>query len=210
MSFLYQILCCVRPRADSTSEPDERTRLIPPTEDTSPAQRHVVIDHQRMKERLTVIVRSKESKMVNLNAALPFNLHNKALHGRLDPSTSRSGRGPSPQPSVETSQSSGSLSAHPGYEEEPRRPILGVRIVRRTGSSTLGAARRGRSSVRGVRTNPAPPTQSQGETKSYADAAREGLSDGNGGEGLAVDEDGEAEPSPGQASDVGSLTRSWG
>lgn len=158
----------------------------------SPAQHHVVVDQQRMKERLGVIVRSKEGcarlhmshstpthkhqphrKMVNVNASLPFNLHNKALHGRLDPSSSRSARGPSPQPSVDTAQTSSSASRN--EDEEARRPVLNVKIVR--GVSAF-QSRRGRPNGRGPRVSAegsaAAAATGDAGVKSYAEVAKKG------------------------------------
>ncbi|KAI0058704.1 hypothetical protein BV25DRAFT_1919026 [Artomyces pyxidatus] len=208
MSFLSQLFCCcARPSAeDPSAEPDEQTRLIPTTEDASPAQRHVVVDQQRMKERLAVIVRSKESKMVNLNAALPFNLHNKTIHGRIDPSSSRSGR----RPSVETAESSSSVSAAAGYPEEARRPVLGVRLITRVSGPTAG--RRGRSSLRGARVNACPTPRG---TEGNVDGTREGdLAQSPTHEGTNGNCDAEHEvPAPEKTfkiQSVGPLSRSWG
>ncbi|ETW87584.1 hypothetical protein HETIRDRAFT_448068 [Heterobasidion irregulare TC 32-1] len=160
--------CCFRTRSDSTvsvspvlpaarrssrpgqsSQPDERTRLIPQTEEPAPIRNAVVVDPERMAERLRGIVRSKEGKMVSLNTPLPFNLRNKALTTYSDPSTSRSGRFPSPQPSVETAQTSDSASHDPDNGDGEERSALNVRVVRVVGPSAAGAfARRGRSHAR--------------------------------------------------------------
>jgi hypothetical protein len=75
------------------------------------AQAHpVVIDHQKLKERLGAIVRTKEGlvsnhcdvprhdvhtyhrKMLNVGASSPLNLRRKALQPRLNPSASNSSR----------------------------------------------------------------------------------------------------------------------
>ncbi|KAI0948903.1 hypothetical protein AcW1_008645 [Taiwanofungus camphoratus] len=199
-SFFFHIFaCCLRGRSgsevrspccfderralltlsDVQGEPDERSHLIPPTNDVPPT-RNYVVDRQKLSERLGTIVRSKEGKMVNVNAPLPFNLHNKALH-TLDPSHSHShsqprttpprpltttqNRGPSysptrdPSPSIQTSRSTSSL--HPGDasylppEADPdggtRRPILNVRLVRCKGGYAVGGRRirQGRSATRG-------------------------------------------------------------
>ena len=114
-----------------------------------------------------------QSKMVNVNAQLPFNLHNQKLDQRLDPSSSRSARShsggahvnysnqnsrrpsPSPAPSIQLSRSSASLP-HPGdvasskisLDIEPRKPPLNVRLVRsiekRRASSSRARGRLGR------------------------------------------------------------------
>ncbi|KIJ68077.1 hypothetical protein HYDPIDRAFT_37644 [Hydnomerulius pinastri MD-312] len=110
-SFLFS--CCgFRQHRDGTPVvPHERTPLIPATEDT-PTPQPRVVDHQKLKERLGTVVRSKEGsvlstcphtrvaptskhyiysdrKMVNVNAQFPFNLHNQELG---EPSLSRSSR----------------------------------------------------------------------------------------------------------------------
>jgi len=160
--------CCIRARSSHVG-PHERTPLIRDTEyaPTPPLPR--VIDHQRMKERLGNIVRSKEDKMVNVNAQIPFNLHNQNLGQRLDPSSSRSARSrsgganadyssensrrpsPSPAPSLQISRSSTSLhpgdvaSAHFSVDHEPRKPLLNVRLVRGVGKQRAsGSGARGR------------------------------------------------------------------
>ncbi|KDQ55600.1 hypothetical protein JAAARDRAFT_37011 [Jaapia argillacea MUCL 33604] len=77
--------CCLRSHSHTSEGPDETTHLIPAAaeDSTAPPQRHVVVvDHQKMKDRLGVIVRSKEGKMVNVNAQIPFNLHNKSLYNQ--------------------------------------------------------------------------------------------------------------------------------
>lgn len=83
--------CCLRRRRRRQEPviPDEESRLIPAeaTEPTPVIPNVVVIDHQKLKDRLGTIVRSKEGKMVNVNAQIPFNLHNQAI---MDPSSSRS------------------------------------------------------------------------------------------------------------------------
>ncbi|KIM76128.1 hypothetical protein PILCRDRAFT_655315 [Piloderma croceum F 1598] len=111
--------CCIRTRS-SPVVPHERTPLIRDTEQAPTLPLPRVVDHQKMKERLGHIVRSKEGKMVNVNAQIPFNLHNQNLGGRLGPSSSRSHSGganansnqnsrqpsPSPGPSLHMSRSS--------------------------------------------------------------------------------------------------------
>ena len=104
--------------------------------------------------------------MVNVNAQIPFNLHNQNLGGRLGPSSSRSHSAganpnsnqnsrqpsPSPVPSLHMSRSSGSLqhpgdvaSSHYSLDNEPRKPILNVRLVRGAGTRRSSSSRvRGR------------------------------------------------------------------
>ncbi|KAI0047558.1 hypothetical protein FA95DRAFT_1558999 [Auriscalpium vulgare] len=139
--------------------------------------------------------------MVNIKAAMPF-IRRTALHGCLDRPTSRSGRGPSPPPFVDTSESSSSLSAHPWVME---RRHAGQNC---TGSSAPCSTRRERGSMRGVHRA----TRRQTRHKERRRALRE--LHGRGwlatvARELAVDEGGEAEPAP-PKQEVGSLTCSWG
>jgi len=142
MSFFSLFCCCLRPRTHSFPiEPNENTPLIPASDDVQPASRHIIIDQQRMKERLGVIVRAKESKMVNVNAPLPFNL---TTNGNKQPRISRLHTG-SPQPSLDmerqsaVSSASASVSASHELDEDTRRSTLHVRIVR--GGSSLARGR---------------------------------------------------------------------
>ncbi|KAH9940376.1 uncharacterized protein BXZ73DRAFT_42919 [Epithele typhae] len=167
--------CCLRARSPSLDDPDENTPFIAPAEDVAPyVPRNYSIDHQKMKERLGHIVRSKEGKMVNVNQKLPFNMHNRPTY-RQDRSTNPSPESPStsafphhhrrthsrdPSPSIQTSRSTSSL--HPGDasylppEADPdgivRKPILNLRLIRGHGGFTTGGRiRQGRSTVRGRR-----------------------------------------------------------
>ncbi|CDO75689.1 hypothetical protein BN946_scf184585.g2 [Trametes cinnabarina] len=100
-SFFQHVFgCCIRRRLHlhNPEEPDENTPFIPPSDD-APPPRTYTIDHERMRERLGTIVRSKEGKMVNVNQPLPFNLHG---HGRAPvtlPSGSLSTNTTPPRPS---------------------------------------------------------------------------------------------------------------
>ncbi|KAI0026987.1 hypothetical protein K488DRAFT_74908 [Vararia minispora EC-137] len=196
------------------AEADERTRLLPddPVCDPvrsgvvqiysgtsySPQQRHVV-DQERMKERLGVIVRAKEGKMVNLHAPLPFNLHNAVL--------ARSASRVSAQPSLdddEASQSTSSLSVPadaPDVEpDEPRAP-LSVRLVR------AAPALRGRSSTRRI----SPTTLAKRDDTGSAS----GSGSGSAADAREAESTPQAQPGPSTAraltiQPVGSFSRSWG
>ncbi|KAI6134643.1 hypothetical protein EV401DRAFT_2063578 [Pisolithus croceorrhizus] len=124
--------------------PNERTPIIPPTED--PQTQAISF---KLKDRLGSVLKSKETKMVNVNAQFPFNLHNQHLD---EPSPSRSSRNvsggtygssrhasPSPRPSLKKSHSS--ISLHPDQEDlfssqvlaangNHLPAILNVRLVR--------------------------------------------------------------------------------
>ncbi|KAI6166060.1 hypothetical protein EDD17DRAFT_119998 [Pisolithus thermaeus] len=148
--FSWLLSCCRRRKHQHDPEgvPNERTPIIPPTEDpqTTPPR---VVDHQKLKDRLGSVLKSKETKMVNVNAQFPFNLHNQHLD---EPSPSRSSRNvsggtygssrhasPSPRPSLKKSHSS--ISLHPDQEDlfssqvlaangNHLPAILNVRLVR--------------------------------------------------------------------------------
>jgi len=106
--------CCLR-APSASRDINEQSRLIPPPQDDPPPKQptSVVIDHQKLKDRLGTIVRSKEGKMINVGTPLPFNLHNKALHARIDASGSGSSRSRARSPS-------GSSSHWPNTSGEPR------------------------------------------------------------------------------------------
>ncbi|KAF8193927.1 hypothetical protein K438DRAFT_827642 [Mycena galopus ATCC 62051] len=77
-AFLAQLLCCgARPRAtpsdvQSTVIPNEHSRLLDEAESSHrPA---IVVDHQKLSDRLGTIVRAKEGKMVSVSARTPFTL----------------------------------------------------------------------------------------------------------------------------------------
>lgn len=60
---------------------DESSHLIP-SESVQPPVIYSnvgLLDHQKVRERLGLIVRAKESKMVNVASQIPFNLHNQVL-----------------------------------------------------------------------------------------------------------------------------------
>ncbi|KAH0828031.1 hypothetical protein J3R83DRAFT_3680 [Lanmaoa asiatica] len=120
-----------------------------------------VIDHQKLKERLGSVVRSKEGKMVNVNAQFPFNLHNQ---DHPEGSSSRSSRNvsggtlpnsraPSPSPHRPLHKSPSTASLHPDGEDVPlylplvahsSASILNVRLVKsaRSTQSTRGRSQR--------------------------------------------------------------------
>lgn len=146
--FNFLFSCCVRQRRRDPTVPDEHTFLIPATTASeTPTPQPRVVDHQKLKERLGTVVRSKEGKMVNVNAAFPFNLHNQTLGdppsrsvsgGTLD-SSRRTSRSPA-RDSLHTRYSSTSLhrdaegSTSQGNDTvdgrgDPYKPILNVRLV---------------------------------------------------------------------------------
>ncbi|KAN0130277.1 hypothetical protein V8E53_011900 [Lactarius tabidus] len=229
MSLLSFLFCCLRPRSvPSSQEPDENSRLIPASDDVLPAARHVIVDQQRMKERLGVIVRAKEGKMVNVNAPLPFNLNNNTAHRphpphtqqpphqqqmRLDRFRARAG---SPQPSFDAERqsvlSSASASASPShetYEETARRPVLNVRIVR-PGS----ALARGRPITRDTaQSSELQQQREEGDSPAEGAVARE-EQDGTAATGAIPCDGAQAAArrptTPFTIQNVGSLSQSWG
>ncbi|KAJ7692940.1 hypothetical protein B0H17DRAFT_1330682 [Mycena rosella] len=70
--------CCIRPIEDEfTIIPDETSYLLPasvglPSPDPSDT---ITVDHQKLNDRLSTIVRAKEGKMVNVISRTPFTLH---------------------------------------------------------------------------------------------------------------------------------------
>ncbi|KAG1812085.1 uncharacterized protein BJ212DRAFT_1371285 [Suillus subaureus] len=59
--FNFLFSCCVRQRRRDLTAPDERTFLIPATTASeTPTPQPRVVDHQKLKERLGTVVRSKE------------------------------------------------------------------------------------------------------------------------------------------------------
>jgi len=212
MSFFSLFCCCLRPRPHFLpTNSDENAPLIPASDDVQPAARHIIIDQQRMKERLGIIVRAKEGKMVNVNAPLPFNLNS---NNQRQPRLSRL-RTRSPQPSLEAERqsvvSSASASGSQELDEDMRWPTLNVRIVR--GGSALA---RGRPIMRdtasheprteGEETGPAP-TAAAAAVASVAEENRAEVQSGVAGN------IGDAARLAGTAfkiQNVGSLSQSWG
>ncbi|KAF8967538.1 hypothetical protein BDZ97DRAFT_1803853 [Flammula alnicola] len=80
-AILRNLLCCCRreqPEIDGSY--DENSRLIPQTVEPPAIYPNVVlVDHQKLQERLGLIVRAKEGKMVNVASQIPFNLHNQVI-----------------------------------------------------------------------------------------------------------------------------------
>jgi len=185
MESLFSQLCCCfqrEPLIDIRVEPpDEQSHLIPATSESTSAtmDEGLVIDHRKLKERMSSIVRSKEGKMVNVNARLPFNLHNKKLSATIDASSSgsRSGSSNRLSPLSQPSRSHERIKGHIGAPLEPvshrplsrdsstpdsrepsvhesvsssRTPILNARLVKTLPAGTAGiAARRGRARRKG-------------------------------------------------------------
>jgi hypothetical protein len=166
--------------------------------------------------------------MVNVNATLPFNLHNNTAHQPHTPHTQqppqhqqmrldrfRARRG-SPQPSFDTERqsvlSTASASASPShetYEESARRPVLNVRIVR-PGS----ALARGRPIVRDA----APSSELQ-QQREEGDGPAEGAVAGGeqnstAAAGAIASDSAQAAArrptTPFTIQNVGSLSQSWG
>ncbi|KAJ7098460.1 hypothetical protein C8R43DRAFT_251448 [Mycena crocata] len=72
--------CCIRSRSasvdDNTVIPNETTHLIPASEDlSSPGLPDTIaVDHQKLNDRMSNIVRRQEGKMVNVSSRTPFTL----------------------------------------------------------------------------------------------------------------------------------------
>ncbi|KAF8883082.1 hypothetical protein CPB84DRAFT_194434 [Gymnopilus junonius] len=124
-AFLTNILACCfrggRRRAATITDietPNERSHLIPAVtnidEYISPSPADTLASsQQKLKERLSSIVRSKEGKMVNVNSRLPFNLHNQKHSVSIDPSNSQSSSSRSVSTSTTHHRPSHTLSPSP-------------------------------------------------------------------------------------------------
>ncbi|KAI8992920.1 hypothetical protein BD414DRAFT_289948 [Trametes punicea] len=122
--FRYVFGCCIRSHSRSPNpEPDENTPFIPPSDDAPPPRMYTV-DHERMKERLGTIVRSKEGKMVNVNQPLPFNLHGYGRGPHIHRTGSSSTNTTPPRASSSAAQALGTdeSSIAAGQAHNPRLP----------------------------------------------------------------------------------------
>ncbi|TBU48649.1 hypothetical protein BD309DRAFT_987168 [Dichomitus squalens] len=123
MASIFQLVCCCCARGGPSgqNEPDEHTPLFQPSDDSPPA-RNYTVDHQKMKERLGHIVRSKEGKMVNVNQPLPFNLHNRPTYGRPDRSVSTNTTPPRPTSSTSQNNPSPDSPSVSTFQKQPTVP----------------------------------------------------------------------------------------
>ncbi|KAI0743657.1 hypothetical protein C8Q80DRAFT_1182684 [Daedaleopsis nitida] len=140
----YVFGCCLRGRSPPANGPDESTPFIQPTDEVPPP-RNYTVDHQKMKERLGHIVRSKEGKMVNVNQPLPFNLHNRPTYGHMNRSLSANTTPPRPASSGNPLPDSPSTSAFPTQQHAPsytpsREPSPSIQTSRSTSSLHPGDA----------------------------------------------------------------------
>ncbi|KAI0708928.1 hypothetical protein C8T65DRAFT_649391 [Cerioporus squamosus] len=117
----YVFGCCMRAGSPDSNGPDERTPFIQPADEVTPPRSYTV-DHQKMKERLGHIVRSKEGKMVNVNQPLPFNLHNRPVYGRTDRSLSANTTPPRPTSSTSQTNPSPDSPSPAAYPHQPHDP----------------------------------------------------------------------------------------
>ncbi|KAG6375528.1 hypothetical protein JVT61DRAFT_3087 [Boletus reticuloceps] len=150
---LALLFSCCGLRHRPHDQPNEHTPLIPHADDTPTSQPRVV-DQQKFKERLGSVVRSKEGKMVNVNAPFPFNLHDQQSqeHSSSQSSCDVSGgtlsnsRPPSPPPlrHLHKSPSTASLPDGPPLVVGPAASILNIRLVKsaRSTHSTRGRSQR--------------------------------------------------------------------
>ncbi|KAF8578037.1 hypothetical protein K439DRAFT_1639237 [Ramaria rubella] len=150
MRSLFDLLfaCCLRSQPSSELPPDQRPLIQNGGQTPTYAPRDTASsDRQKVKERLGNIVRSKESKMVNVTDHLPFNLQNRDAPVA---STSRlRTESPSPHPSVgtaetTTSRSGSSLRPRGGRFGPPKEPALSVRLIRGRDGNYRGSTSRGR------------------------------------------------------------------
>ncbi|KAG8214095.1 hypothetical protein J3R82DRAFT_10853 [Butyriboletus roseoflavus] len=134
MFALFFSCCGLRHRPHEP--PGERTPLIPQSDDT-PTPQPRVIDHQKLKECLGSVVRSKEGKMVNVNAQFPFNLRDpegcssrssRNVSGGTLPSSRAASPSP-PRPLHKSSSATSFRSDALPLVAHPPAPILNVRLV---------------------------------------------------------------------------------
>jgi len=149
---------------------DETTHLIPPTIDPPiPAYTDIEPpDKQFLKERMEDIVRSKQSKMVNVLSATPYYLNDSGLPtSRSNGSTSRTRERPlrtssrSPPPSTRSDSSTSLVRNNSGlqvpYTSGPN--ALNIRIIK----GSLRGLERGRSQTLKRRTvDPDPERENEG------------------------------------------------
>ncbi|KAH8834618.1 hypothetical protein DL96DRAFT_498808 [Flagelloscypha sp. PMI_526] len=153
--------CCFPSKRSKSVQqpPDEQTRLLIPTQEEGigvippviPAL--VVVDQQKLKDRLEVIVRSTEGKMVNVNSHVPFNLNPSTLSASSSTfpySPHTNSHYPYPNPLYSTNSS---LSRSSSVSDSlSHTNALNVRLVRRGSEDTngTGSSRRGRPRIRGT------------------------------------------------------------
>ncbi|KAJ7759567.1 hypothetical protein B0H16DRAFT_1720359 [Mycena metata] len=119
---ILQLLCCccihpeVSPENDPTVIPTETTYLIPNSAGLSSPRLPgaMIVDHQKLNDRMGIIVRAKEGKMVNVSARLPFTLQSATASSppsstglSSSPTTPTSTAANAPAPQI----SAGSLTA---------------------------------------------------------------------------------------------------
>jgi len=90
---LRAIFCCCARDAELQDITDETTFLIQPVFERRPSITDSVIEYRKRHERLNMIVRATEGKMVNIGSKVPFNLHNRVLPPERSETLSRSASG---------------------------------------------------------------------------------------------------------------------
>ncbi|KAJ6512306.1 hypothetical protein DFH09DRAFT_1333454 [Mycena vulgaris] len=117
--------CCIRPLDDDSADqviPNETSRLIPASAQLPPpGPPEMTVDHQKLNDRLSTIVRAKEGKMVNVISRTPFTL--RSVHDNTSSPASPISPGPT-SPSTPASTSAAL----------PEAPVIPA-------SSTLGSRR---------------------------------------------------------------------
>ena len=178
-SNMYPLLTSHKARRTYPTHPPVRRHPFASTFSSSPppfslsrSPQPRVIDHQKLKERLGSVVRSKEGsvspsllsfpspfsnrKMVNVNAQFPFSLHpDSSSHSSRNVSggTLPNSRAASPSPTRQLQKSPSTSSFRPEAEDalhylplvaNSSAPILSIRLVKsaRTTQSTRGRSQR--------------------------------------------------------------------
>jgi len=171
--FSALLCCCSRSKTIEEEDEEQNRQLIQAAEDPQISNYgSVTIDDHTAKERLNVIVRAKQGKMVNVLARVPFNLRDDANSKQGNTSSpSRSTRSfsanlnrptimhdgssrassPKPSPSISRSESVSSLhhaSTSHTLLEDDLEPVLNARLISTNKSKQRILGRRGRSTTR--------------------------------------------------------------
>ncbi|KAJ7759600.1 hypothetical protein B0H16DRAFT_1533875 [Mycena metata] len=123
-SILQLLCCCIRPEVspedDPTVIPTETTHLIPNSAGLSSRRLPgaMIVDHQKLNDRMSIIVRAKEGKMVNVSARLPFTLQSATANSPL----SSNGLSSSPTASTSTAPTAPAPQTSAGSLIASRRP----------------------------------------------------------------------------------------
>ncbi|KAJ7016096.1 hypothetical protein C8F04DRAFT_584071 [Mycena alexandri] len=120
--------CCLRPEVsredDPTVIPTETTHLIPNSAGLSSPSlpEAMIVDHQKLNDRMGLIVRAKEGKMVNVSVRLPFML--QSATGNSPPSSNGLSSSPTTPTSTATAPAAPAPQTSAGSSAVSRRPLV--------------------------------------------------------------------------------------